>query len=110
MLLLNSLLAARSCVIKRFVLPEALLRNFPPEGSLSHPPNLRRLRIDTAAFTASFITVSPGGALTHFIFNLVSRQELIYTPLYSRLSAGYIQYVGLDFILYIIYLCEVDFL
>lgn len=41
MLLLNSRLAARSCVIKRFVLPEALLRNFPPEGSLSRPPNLR---------------------------------------------------------------------
>lgn len=62
MLLLNSLLAARSCVIKRLVLPGALLRNFPLEGSLSHPPNLKRPRMDTAPFTGSFITLFPQGS------------------------------------------------
>ena len=74
--LLNSRLAARSCVIKRFVLPGALLRNFPLEGSLSRPPNLKRPRMDTAPFTSSFITILPRGTLSGFIFNLVSRQEL----------------------------------
>lgn len=61
MLLLNSLLAGRSCVIKRFVLPGVLLRNFSLEGSLSHPPNLKRPRMDTAPFTGSFITLFPQG-------------------------------------------------
>lgn len=86
MLLLNSLLAARSCVIKRFVLPGALLRNFPLEGSLSRPPNLKRPRMDTAPFTGSFITIFPRGTLSGFIFNLVTRQELIH---HCRLKAGY---------------------
>lgn len=93
MLLLNSLLAARSCVIKRFVLPGALLRNFPPEGSLSHPPNLKRLRMDTAPFTDSFITVFPMGAIPGFIFNLVTRQKL---ARHCRLNTGYV----LDWILH----------
>lgn len=88
MLLLNSLLAVGSCVIKRFVLPGALQRNFPPEGSLSHPPNLKRPRMDAVPFTQSFITVSLGGAvvLSGSIFNLITRQELTH---HCRLNAGH---------------------
>lgn len=78
MLLLNSLLAGRSCVIKRFVLPGALLRNFSLEGSLSHPPNPKRPRMNIAPFTGSFITLFLRGALSGIIFNLVTRQELIH--------------------------------
>lgn len=70
MLLLNSRLAARSCVIKRFVLPGALLRNFPLEGSLSRPPNLKRPRMDTAPFTAGFITAFPGGTLSGYSYSI----------------------------------------
>lgn len=71
MLLLNSLLAGRSCVIKRFVLPAALLRNFSPEESLSHPPNPRRPQLDIAPFAGSFITFClPKGTVSGFIFNL----------------------------------------
>lgn len=55
MLLLNSLLAGRSCVIKRFVLPAGLLRKFSLEESLSLPPNLKWPRMDVASLTSSFI-------------------------------------------------------
>lgn len=95
MLLLNSLLAARSSVIKRFVLPGALVRNFPLEGSLSHPPNLKRQRMHTAPFTTSFITVfSPRGALSGFIFNLLTRQEVIH---HCRLNTAYMTDFFLSF-------------
>lgn len=90
MLLLNSRLAARSCVIKRFVLPGAPLRNFPLEGSLSRPPNLRRPQMDTAPFTSSFITAIPQGTLSGFIFNLVTRQELTHYVLNSFLNWNHI--------------------
>lgn len=77
MLLLDSLLAAGSRVIKRFVLPGALLRNFPPpEGSLSRPPNLKWPRMDTAPFTGSFISVFPRGTFSGFIFSSVTRRKL----------------------------------
>lgn len=76
MLLLNSHLAARSCVIKRFVLPEVLLRNFPLEGSLSRPPNLKRPQMDTAPLTSSFIGVITRGTLPGFIFNLAAMELL----------------------------------
>lgn len=79
MLLLNSRLAAGSCVIKRFVLPGAVLTNFPLEGSLSRPPNLKRPPMDTAPFTSSFITVIPQGILSGFLFNVVTRQKLTHS-------------------------------
>lgn len=66
MLMLNSRLAARSCVIKRFVLPGALLRNFPLEGSLSPPTNLKRPQTDKVPFTPCFIAVAARGALSAF--------------------------------------------
>lgn len=69
MLMLNSHLAARSCVIKRFVLPGALLRNFPLEGSLSPPTNLKRPQMDKGPFTRWFIAVAARGALSAFIFS-----------------------------------------
>lgn len=68
MLMLNSCLAARSCVIKRFVLPGALLWNFPPEGSLSPPTNLKRPQMDKVPFTSCFIAVAAGGALSGSLF------------------------------------------
>lgn len=77
MLLLNSLLAGRSCVIKRFVLPRALLRNFSLEKSLSHPPNLKSPQKERAPFTSSFITaLSPGNSFS-FIFNFESRPGIL---------------------------------
>lgn len=60
MLMLNSRLAARSCVIKRFVLPGVLLRNFPLEGSWSPPTNLKRPQVDKVPFTGCFIAVAAG--------------------------------------------------
>lgn len=75
MLLLNSRLAAGSCVIKRFVLPGALLTNFPLEGSLPSPPNLKRPPMDIAQFTSSFITVIPRGTLSG-LFHLVTGHKL----------------------------------
>lgn len=68
MLMLNSRLAARPRVIKRFVLPGAPLSNFPPEGSLSPPTNLKRPQMDKVPFTSCFIAVGAGGALPGFIF------------------------------------------
>lgn len=68
MLMLNSRLAARPRVIKRFVLPGAPLSNFPPEGSLSPPTNLKRPQMDKVPFTSCFIAVAAGGALPGFIF------------------------------------------
>lgn len=66
-----TLLAGRSCVIKRFELPAALLRNFSLEASLAHPPNPRRPQMDIAPFAWSFITFClPKGAVSGFIFNL----------------------------------------
>lgn len=92
MLLHNSLLAGRSCVIKRFVLPGALLRNFSPEGSLSHPRNPKRPRVNIAPFTGSFITLILGGALSGIIFNLASRQGLTH---HCKLNTSLTFIVGL---------------
>lgn len=67
MLMLNSRLAARSCVIKRFVLPGALLRKFPLEGSLSPPTNLKRPQMDKVPFTRCFIAVAARGSSLSFL-------------------------------------------